>query len=280
MLEEKHNILPARERYVVLTIAFLGWFFAGMVMSTSTLTMRSAAIDLLSRTGSLDLAQYQAFNRAIQKHQQGPGAAPPLSSAEKAAHSLQEGLIKGWYANYQCAWLLGAATGGFALGRLGDRVGRAKGMACSILCYSVLAAMATKSQTPGQLLVIWFFACWGVGGMWPNGIALVSETWPNLSRPLVAGIIGMAANVGLFAMSTLGTQIRITPADWHWPLLVCAGPVVLGILALLIVPESPRWKSASRGAVGDVLFTEREPSIFRPPLFSITLVGIASPPCP
>jgi MFS family permease len=273
-MSDQNSILSVRDRYVVLTTAFLGWFFAGMMMSTSALAMRSAAIDLLARAGRLDLAQYQAFNQAVQKMKQDPVSARPVSSAERAEHEMQEGVIKGWYAYLQCAWLLGAAAGGLVLGRLGDRLGRASGMACSILCYSILAGVATLAQTPGQLLVLWFIACLGVGGMWPNGVALVSETWSNLSRPLVAGIMGMAANVGLFAMSTLGTQFEITPGNWHWTLFVCAAPAVLGAFALLFVPESPRWKALRDVARDDDTATEPPPGVFRPPLLTVTLLGI------
>jgi MFS family permease len=273
-MADENPFLAVRGRYVVLVTAFLGWFFAGMVMSTSTLAMRSAAKDLLAATGSIDLIQYESFDEAVRKHKLDPNSAPPLTSAEQKQQASWEDLIKGWYAYYQCAFLLGAAAGGLVLGRLGDRYGRVTGMACSILCYSIMSAATLLAETPGQLLGIWFLACFGVGGMWPNGVALVSESWPNLSRPLVAGIMGTAANVGLFAMATWGTQKKITPDDWHWPMLVCAAPAVLGIFALIAVPESPRWK-ASRGVSNDqndaVASTT---SIFRYPLLAVTLVGI------
>jgi MFS transporter, SHS family, sialic acid transporter len=57
-------------------------------------------------------------------------------------------------------------------------------MALSILTYSALTAAAAVAQSPSQLLVLWFLASTGVGGMWPNGVALVSEAWPSLEvRP-------------------------------------------------------------------------------------------------
>lgn len=273
-MADENPILAVRGRYVVLATAFLGWFFAGMVMSTSTLAMRSAAKDLLAATGSIDLTQYESFDEAVRKHKQDPHSASPLSSGEQTQQESWEDLIKGWYAYYQCALLLGAAAGGWLLGRLGDRRGRVIGMACSIFCFSLMSAATLLANSPGQLLGIWFLACLGVGGMWPNGVALVSETWPNLSRPLVAGIMGTAANVGFFAMATWGTQKKITPDDWHWPMLVCTAAVVLGVFALIAVPESPRWR-ALRGTLRAqntaATFTT---SIFRPPLLALTVVGI------
>src|SRR5215813_7646538 len=127
--------LGAAGRWLVLGTAFLGWFFAGVLLSATSLAMRPAAIDLLSRVGNVD---------------------------------RKDSLELEWFAYYQCAFLFGAAAGGLLFGRLGDRIGRSPAMAASILCYSLLSAAASLAQTPEQLLVLWFLACLGVGGMWPN----------------------------------------------------------------------------------------------------------------
>jgi MFS family permease len=183
-------------------------------------------------------------------------------------------LAQEWFAYYQCALLFGAATGGLMFGRLGDRIGRSRAMGCSILCYSLFSAAAYFAETPVQLLVLWFLACMGVGGMWPNGVALVAETWSNLSRPMAAGIIGTSANIGIFAVATLATYVKITPDHWRWVMLVGASPVVLGLFVLAAVPESIRWLAArAAGAAGDASATPVT-EVFRPPFLSITLVGI------
>src|SRR5437867_2990809 len=66
--------LSAGGRRLVLATAFLGWFFAGVLMSTTSLAMRSAALDLLGRVGALDLPHFQALNEALRKH---PGRPAP-----------------------------------------------------------------------------------------------------------------------------------------------------------------------------------------------------------
>src|SRR5439155_16243411 len=114
-------------------------------------------------------------------------------------------------------------------------------MAASILCYTLVPLAAYFAQTPGQLLITWFVACMGVGGMWPNGVALLSEAWSNLSRPLVAGLLGTSANVGIFCLATWADYEPITPEHWRWVLLVCASPMLLGVFVLAVVPESPKW---------------------------------------
>ena len=60
-------------------------------------------------------------------------------------------------------------------------------------------------------------------------------------RPLLAGVIGTAANIGIFVVGNIGLYVReVTIADWRW-VMILGTPIMLGILILFIVPESPRW---------------------------------------
>jgi MFS family permease len=185
-----------------------------------------------------------------------------------------EGLVGRWFAWLQCAFLFGAAAGGFGLGRLGDRIGRSKAMAASILIYSTMSAAASLAQSPLQLWVLWFLACMGVGGMWPNGVALVSEAWASMSRPVIAGLIGTAANIGIFLLASLATIVPITPEAWRWVMLVAAAPLVLGLFALVAVPESPRWLAARAAPARSSTVGDPGREVFRPPLLGITLIAI------
>ena len=94
------------------------------------------------------------------------------------------------------------------------------------------------SLAPSAVLVLWFLACTGVGGMWPNGVALVAEAWSGMSRPAVAGVIGTAANIGIFLFATLAglrrDHARRTGAGRCWS---GAAPVVLGVFAWFVVPS-------------------------------------------
>ena len=55
-----------------------------------------------------------------------------------------------------------------------------------------------------------FVACLGIGGVWPNAVALVAEAWPNASRPFLAGLLGAAANVGFVLLGVIGYCFPIT----------------------------------------------------------------------
>ena len=229
--------LSARQRYVILAAAFLGWMFAGVQMGIMPLAAGPATRDF-ARSG-------QAYVSDIPQ----------------------------WYARYGAAFLFGAAAGGLVFGWLGDRFGRSKALALSILCYSLLSAASYFVTSPEQLLAFRFLAAMGVGGMWPAGVALASEAWSDVSRPMLAGLIGTSANFGIMAMSTIGFYVEITADDWRWVLLVGASSTLLGLFVWCCVPESPGWlASRQQQQTGGSRLSAWQ--VFQPPLLKLTLLGI------
>lgn len=270
--------LTSAGRWMVLIVGLLGWLFCGVHMAITPLAGQVAALALLGETGAIDLPQYQAWNKATQQLKSDKSKLADFKdSAAGRQFESWSALATRWFAWYSCAFLFGAAGGGLIFGWVGDRFGRARGMATSILMYSGMAGVASFAQSPEQLLVAWFLACLGVGGMWPNGVALVSEAWAGLSRPFVAGMIGVAANVGLFGMNALAAlpDYVVTVDSWRWMLHLASAPFVLGIVAWLFVPESPKWLALQ----GKHCESESKPvtmvEVFRGPLLGTTILGIA-----
>jgi len=225
------------QRLGVLLASFLAWMFAGLQISLFILIHRQMTLELL-------------------------GA------------ETEEQIVTRWFAWYQAAFLLGAAVGGWLFGWLGDRIGRTRAMAASVLLSSFTTFGCYFTTSAEEMLVLRFVACLGIGGVWPNAVALVAEAWPNASRPFLAGLLGAAANVGFVLLGAIGYYHPITQESWRWALLVGASPVLLGVLILLFVAESPRWL-ASRGASDEVRGKEsplRE--VLRPPLLSRTILGV------
>ncbi|MDP6443150.1 MAG: MFS transporter [Pirellulaceae bacterium] len=239
--DSKPHALSQSQCWIILATAFLGWAFAGVHMSITGLVMRVGVADL-------------------------------------APTGWEEKVIGQWFGFLVCAFLFGAAVGGYVFGFVGDRMGRARAMAISILCYSVFSGVTYFAQSPTQLLVLRFLTCMGIGGMWPNGIALVSEAWPNISRPFLAGAIGTAANVGIFVFALLTVFVHVTPDDWRWTMLVGTSPVVLALFAFFAVPESPKWLDLRDRQTADSSIAGAEKAsmyeIFQQPLLKTTLVGI------
>lgn len=231
-----------RQKLVVLLAAFLGWSFAGLQIALFVLIHRPAMISLMTAAG--------------------PGEAV----------AIDEQAVTQWFAWYQAAFLLGAASGGWVFGILGDRLGRTRSLALSILCYSLFTGACYFATSPLQLLVLRFLACHGIGGAWPNTVALVAEAWPAASRPFLAGILGTAANVGQVLMGLLGLGIDVTPSSWRWTFLAGAAPAVVGVWCLVAVPESLRWRMARQKPAAQAGGPLRE--LFQPPLRYRILIGI------
>ena len=261
-------------RYLIVISAFLGWFFAGMHLGTTSLAMGSAAKDLLQNSGFYEVIDDDRAIALKQIEQENEGEVEELAKAA-AENRLKTDSSK-WFGYYVCALLFGGAAGGLVFGRLGDRFGRVKGMTAAICCYSGMSLIAYFVQSPGQLLVVRFIVCMGVGGMWPNGVALMSEAWANVSRPLLAGVIGTAANIGIFFIASIGKYVReVTVDDWRWVMLLGGVPIVFGLLVPFFVPESPRWLIQKEGRESDSE-TSRvgTADIFKPGMLAVTLIGI------
>ncbi len=240
MQSKNEYSISSSARYWVLIIVFLGWMFAGVQLAVVSIVMRDAVKDLL---GVADEADYGR-----------------------------------WFGWLTAAFMFGAAFGGYGLGWAGDRFGRKYAIVWSIACYSLFAGFTYFVTTAEQLLCMRFLVGVGVGGMWPNGIALVSEAWPKLSRPMLSGVIGTAANIGTMLFSILACFVYVTPDSWRWVMLLGALPILLACVAVIAIHESPEWLALQKKATATLATQGKSQSplfeIFRPPMLRITLVGI------
>jgi MFS family permease len=177
-----------------------------------------------------------------------------------------------WFARFTAALMLGAAVGGIVLGNLGDRIGRTRALGVSILFYSAFALAGAWVRTPEEMLTLRFFVGLGVGGVWPNGMALAAECWPAASRPLVSGVMSAALNGGILLLSQFARVWPITPDSWRAIFFAAGFPAVLGIVVLLFLPESPVWLTTRRTGRGSAP-SARE--LFRPDLIADTLAAVA-----
>ncbi len=224
----------SRTQWLTLAAAFLGWMFDGMEMGIFPLVAR-----------------------------------PALQQMQAASGITDEGFVQTWMGIVTAAFLVGAAIGGVVFGWLGDRVGRVKAMTWSILCYSIFTGLCYFATAPWHLAALRFLAALGMGGEWALGVALVMESWPERWRPMMAGAIGAAANVGYALIAVLVINFKVTTDSWRWVMMVGAAPALLTFFIRLFVPESARWKkSVEHGAARPLA------EVFRPPLLAKTLLAI------
>jgi MFS transporter, SHS family, sialic acid transporter len=227
-------------QWMVLMAAFFGWMFDGVEMGIFPLVARPALQEMQAATGVLD-----------------------------------EQFVQIWMGKITALFLLGAAAGGFVLGWLGDRVGRVRAMSLSILCYSVFTGLAYFAQQPWHLGALRFVAALGMGGEWSLGVALVMECWPPSKRPLMAGVIGAAANIGYTFIALIGINFAVTRDSWRWVMLVGAAPAVLTFWITLSVPESERWKEAVKKGLSQPVREIFSAGLLRPTLLTICFSSVA-----
>lgn len=237
-----------RVRWMTLTAALLGWMFDGFEMGLFPLVARPALNDLLTSTGTQP--------------------------------DLINGLIGIWTGRINASFLLGAAAGGVFFGWLGDRFGRVRAMCWSILVYALFSGLCGFAQSPIQIAALRFIASLGMGGEWALGVALVVESWPNASRPFLAGLIGAAANVGYLLIGVISIFLgkAADGSGWRYLMFIGVAPAFLTLFIRMFVPESEKWKHAAqtspRARVADI-FVPRliKASLLATLLASIALIG-------
>ncbi len=235
---------PSSGKWLALAAALLGWLFDGAEMGIFSMIGRPAVKDLLN--------------------------------------TADESVVGLWFSVITAGFLVGAATGGVLFGWLGDRIGRVRAMALSVLTYAVFTGLCGIVGQAWQVGLLRFIASLGMGGEWSLGVALVMEVWPNKSRAFMAGLIGAAANVGYLLVGFIGLALLSIigglrdsllaiglPEGWvetlvrnnGWRLIMIMGtiPALLTFFIRMFVPESHKWEkeqqagSTSHWATQDLL---------------------------
>jgi MFS transporter, SHS family, sialic acid transporter len=238
------NPSTAKRRGMVLLAAFLGWMFDGLEMGIFPLVARPA------------LQQMQAVSGIV-----------------------DDRFVGHWMGWVTATFLLGAAAGGLVFGWLGDKIGRVRAMSIAILCYSLFTGAVYFAQEPWHLAALRFIAALGMGGEWALGVALVMEVWPEKHRPMLAGVIGAAANVGFLLIALVGMVFAVTQETWRMVVLVGALPAALTFFVRLFVPESEKWTAAAAAKptrpVSELLADARlrKPLVLAIAITAVVLIG-------
>lgn len=252
-----------RGQWLALAAALLGWMFDGFEQGVFGLVGHSALVDVLH----LETPAHLASN----------SFAPEW--VRTTARAQVDGLVGSWNSLLAASFLLGAALGGWVFGWLGDQLGRVRAMALSVLTYALFTGLCGLAQGPWQMVGLRFLASLGMGGEWALGVALVMETWPTSRRPLLAGMIGAAANVG-FMLNFLPVNIveamgmPLSAGGWRWVLGVCAFPALLTFFLRIFVPESEKWRHATASGPRPQLTDIFTPQLRRRSILAAALSGI------
>src|SRR5262249_38578297 len=177
---------------------------------------------LVARPALIELLELSEEARAAKS----PGQS---AEAQAMARAAVDEPVRRWNGILSAAFLFGAAAGGLIFGWIGDRVGRVRAMIFSVLTYALFTGLCGLAGQAWHLAILRFVAALGMGGEWSLGVALVMESWSAHARPVLAGLIGAAANAGFFITAVL--SLLLTPDDyWRALLMVCAFPALLTFL--------------------------------------------------
>lgn len=195
--------------------AWLGWLFDGLEMHLYTLIAAPLVVQLLG-----------------------------VASAADPAVKEKSAFIQG-------AFLVGWALGGAFFGRLGDRIGRSRALALTVLTYAICTGLCAFAQTWWQLMLFRFIAALGIGGEWAVGASLLSETWPKAWRPWIAAVLQSAVNIGvLLAAAAVWLFSRVpNPPEERYVFLIGVLPALAVFWIRRYVPEPEAWQRAQEATV-------------------------------
>lgn len=146
--------------------------------------------------------------------------------------------------------LIGVMVGALTAGAFGDRIGRRRTMLTCIVWFSIGMGATALSQNVTMFGVLRFLTGIGVGGLVATVGAMIAEFAPPGRRNLFNAIVysGIPAGGVLASLAAITLQDSI---GWRGLFWLGALPLfVLLPLALLRMPESPRWLLA-HGRVAD-----------------------------
>ena len=149
-------------------------------------------------------------------------------------------------------FVLGWATGGLIFGSLGDRYGRARMLAITVLVYSVFTGLSASSRGWIDFAVFRFLTGLGVGGVFGLAVALVADTVPDSARPHALGLLQALSAIGNITAGIVSmllgrlesTQAIAAGTAWRYMFLVGAIPAFLCVFIQLRLQEPEKWVRA------------------------------------
>jgi MFS family permease len=165
------------------------------------------------------------------------------------ADALTQIKFGGWATSI---FILGWATGGLIFGSLGDKWGRARTMALTILVYAVCTGLSGLATSWEYFALFRFLTGAGVGGEFAVGAALVAEVMPDRARAHCLGLLQALSSVGnILAAYSLGVIVPQEGFGWGWRGLYYVGamPALIAVFVLLRLREPERWVAAKAAAV-------------------------------
>jgi sugar porter (SP) family MFS transporter len=138
--------------------------------------------------------------------------------------------------------LIGCVAGASIAGTLSDRLGRRRILVFSALLFAVSSIGAALPRDLTEFAAARFVGGVAIGVASVLAPLYIAEVAPPAIRGRLVSLNQMAIVSGILAAYFVNWRLSILgPASWRWMFAAAAVPSVLFFLALLFVPESPRW---------------------------------------
>jgi MFS family permease len=147
--------------------------------------------------------------------------------------------------------------GGLVFGHIGDRIGRKRSLALTMLIMGVATALIGVLPTAAQigvwapvlLLTLRILQGFALGGEWAGAVLLAVEHSPEGRRgrfgaiPQIGLALGLALGTGIFAtLQIVLGQARFLAYGWRIGFLLSLVLVAIGIVVRLRVAETPAFR--------------------------------------
>jgi MFS family permease len=170
--------------------------------------------------------------------------------------------LKAWGGYVTSIFVIGWATGGLIFGAIGDRIGRARSLAITILMYGLCTGLSGFSTGIVDFCIYRFVTGLGVGGVFGLAVALCADALPDLSRPPALGLLQALSAVGNMvagiAAVALGYRKLLNPNSgdaWRSLFIFGAIPALLCVAFQFRLKEPEKWVVArARGKITGVRF--------------------------
>src|ERR1700722_5408340 len=147
-------------------------------------------------------------------------------------------------ASINSVFIFGWMFGGVIWGLVCDRIGRARSVMLSTLCFGIFTVLT--AACPSWVLVTGcrFLSGFGVGGVLVTTTMMVSESWSGKGRAVALGILSISIPVGIFSAGLINYLLP----QWRLAFLTGVIPLLAAGVALFRLKEPDKWKKREQPA--------------------------------
>ena len=162
--------------------------------------------------------------------------------------------LKEWGGYATAIFVVGWACGGLIFGAVGDRVGRARTLAITVLLYGLCTGLSAFAVGLIDFCFYRFITGLGVGGVFGLAVALCADSLPDAARPHALGllqacsalgnIIAGAMAIGLGWLQALQANNPNAISGWRYLFILGAIPALLCAVFQFRMREPEKWLAA------------------------------------